>query len=337
MNNIKTSPYKPTNIDINMIGDNKAQIVAYPFESGYGITLAHPIRRLLLSSSVGFAPIAIKIDGATHEFDSVRGMSEDVAIFIINLKNIRFKLKDGVEKAIVEYSFKGSKEINGSDLETDEVEIVTKDTYLATINEDAALKFSLIIEKGIGYVPSEEIRDLVKKEDSGYIALDAFFTPIKNVVYDIENILIEDNPNYEKVIFTIVTDGQIDPINAFKNALSVMYEQMEVFKKELEINSADKFEIQEDLVELKVLTQKIEDLNLSARSFNCLDRGEIKYLGELALMNETELKEIKNLGKKSLDEIKAKLDEVGFPVEKSLNEELKTALSKKIKKLKSII
>lgn len=335
MNNIKTSPYKPTNIDINNISDKKAQIIAYPFESGYGITLAHPIRRLLLSSSVGFAPIAIKIEGAAHEFDSIRGMSEDVAIFIINLKNIRFKLKDGVERTIVEYSFKGSKEITGSDLETDEVEIVTKDAYLATINEDATLKFSLIIEKGIGYVPSEDVRDLVKKEEGNYIALDAFFTPIKNVVYDIEHILIEDNPNYEKVVFTITTDGQIDPVGAFKNALSVMYDQMEVFKKELEITSVDKFEPQEDLPELKSLTQKVEDLNLSARSFNCLDRAEIKYVGELALMSETELKEIKNLGKKSLDEIKAKLDEIGFPVESGLSEELVTALNKKLKKLKS--
>ena len=336
MNNIKTSPYKPTNLDINNISDNKSQIIAYPFESGYGITLAHPIRRLLLSSSVGFAPIAIKIEGATHEFDSIRGMSEDVAIFIINLKNIRFKLKDGVERTVVEYSFKGSKEIIGSDLETDEVEIVTKDAYLATINEDATLKFSIIIEKGIGYVPSENIRDGIKKEMSNYIALDAFFTPIKNVVYDIENMLIEDNPNYERVVFTITTDGQIDPVNAFKDALGVMYDQLEVFKKELEMTSIDKFEPQVDIPELNALTQKVEELNLSARSFNCLDRAEIKYVGELAVMNENELKEIKNLGKKSLDEIKLKLEEIGFPVEVNLDEELVTVLNKKIKKLKSI-
>jgi DNA-directed RNA polymerase subunit alpha len=335
MNNIKTSPYKPTNLDIINISGNKSQIIAYPFESGYGITLAHPIRRLLLSSSVGFAPIAIKIEGATHEFDSIRGMSEDVAIFIINLKNIRFSLKEGIDRAVVKYSFKGAKEIIGSDLETDEVEIVTKDAYLATINEDATLNFSLIIEKGIGYVPSENIRDEVKKEESNYIALDAFFTPIKNVVYDIENILIEDNPNYEKVIFTITTDGQIDPISAFKNALSVMYDQLEVFKKELEISSIDKLDTQVDLPEMNLLLQKVEELNLSARSFNCLDRAEIKYVGELAIMNENELKEIKNLGKKSLDEIKVKLEEIGFPVSENLNSEIVTALSKKLKKLKS--
>lgn len=335
MNNIKTSPYKPTNLDINNISDNKSQIIAYPFESGYGITLAHPIRRLLLSSSVGFAPIAINIEGATHEFDSIRGMSEDVAIFIINLKNIRFSLKEGVDRAVVKYSFKGAKEIVGSDLETDEVEIVTKDAYLATINEDATLNFSLIIEKGIGYVPSENIRDEVKKEEGNYIALDAFFTPIKNVVYDIENILIEDNPNYEKVIFTITTDGQIDPISAFKNALSVMYDQLEVFKKELEISSIDKLDKQVDMPEINLLLQKVEELNLSARSFNCLDRAEIKYVGELAIMNENELKEIKNLGKKSLDEIKIKLEEIGFPVSEDLSSELVTALEKKLKKLKS--
>jgi len=334
MNSIKISPYKPTNVDIENISDNRAKIIAYPFESGYGITLAHPIRRLLLSSSVGFAPIAVNIEGASHEFDSVRGMSEDVAIFIINLKNIRFKLKDGLDKAVINYSFKGPKEIKGSDLETDEVEIVTQDLYLATINEDATLNFSLVIEKGIGYVPSEITRDILNED--GYIPLDAFFTPVKNVVYDIENILIEDNPNYEKVIFTITTDGQIDPVGAFKNALSVMYDQMDIFKKELDITSISVSEPVNDMPELKVLTQKVEDLTLSARSFNCLDRGGIKYVGELALMSENELKEIKNLGKKSLDEIKSKLEEIGFPVENNLEEELIIALKKKLEKLKSI-
>lgn len=334
MSSIKVSPYKPTSVDIEHIGDNKAKIVAYPFESGYGITLAHPIRRLLLSSSIGFSPIAVKIEGATHEFDSVRGMLEDVAIFIIHLKNIRFKLKDGLDKATIDYSFKGPKEIKGADLETDEVEIVTEDLHLATINEDATLNFSLVIEKGIGYTPSEVIREELKEE--GYIPLDAFFTPVKNVIYDIEKILVEDNPNYEKVVFTITTDGQIDPINAFKNALSVMYDQMDVFKRELDISSINVSEPTGDVPELKVLLQKVEDLGLSARSFNCLDRGGIKFFGELVLMSENELKDIKNLGKKSLDEIKDKLVEYGFPVENSLDEELTTTLRKKLDKLKSI-
>jgi DNA-directed RNA polymerase subunit alpha len=339
MNRFKTSPYKPTTVEIENINERRAKIIAYPFESGYGVTLAHPIRRLLLSSSVGFAPIAIKIEGASHEFDSVRGMSEDVSIFIINLKNIRFKLKEGVDRAVVEYSFSGSKEILGKDLNSDEVEVVTKDEYLATINEDAKLKFSIIVQRGLGYVPSESVRDIIKDEinSTEYITLDAFFTPVKNVVYDIENVLIEDNPNFEKVVFTVTTDGQIDPVTAFKNALSAMYDQMEVFKNELDITSLSTgVQTQEDIPELKSLTQKVEELNLSARSFNCLDRSSIKYVGELALMSENELKEVKNLGKKSLDEIKSKLEEIGFPVGSELEEDLVIALKKKLEKLKSI-
>ncbi|EOH7740371.1 DNA-directed RNA polymerase subunit alpha, partial [Campylobacter jejuni] len=162
------------------------------------ITLAHPLRRLLYTSTIGYAPTAIHIDGVAHEFDSMRGMLEDVALFIINLKKLRFKLKSDSNKEIVEFSFKGPKEIYGKDLNNDQVEVVNTDAYLATINEDAELKFTLIIEKGIGYVPSEEIKELLN--DPKFIALDAFFTPVREATYDIEKVLFEDNPDYEKVV-----------------------------------------------------------------------------------------------------------------------------------------
>lgn len=331
MKTIKTSPYVPTEIDIDSISKNQARISAYPFESGYAVTLAHPMRRLLLSSSVGFAPIAIRIQGASHEFDSVRGMMEDVALFIVNLKNIRFKLKEGVEKVTIDYAFTGPKTVMGADLEDEQVEIVTPDASLATINEDATLNFSIIIQKGIGYVPSEDIRDMIADD---FIPLDAFFTPVKKAVYDIENMLVEDDPTYERIVFNITTDGLIDPVNAFKDALSVMYKQMSVFNDELNVNIADSDVREEENPELKNLLQKVETLNLSARSFNCLDRSNIKYIGELVLMSENELKEIKNLGKKSYEEIQEKLDDLGYPVGGDRPESLVIALKKKIEKLK---
>jgi len=332
MRKITTSAYMPTEISVESISENVARITAYPFETGYAVTLAHPLRRLLYSSTVGFAPTGVKIEGVTHEFDSMRGMLEDVAQFIINLKNIRFKIKGESEREVIEYIFKGTKEIKAADLQNDIVEIVNPDAYLATINEDAELKFSVIVQKGIGYVPSEEIRDGI---DEGYIALDAFFTPVKKAVYELANVLVEDNPDYEKIIFTVTTDGQVGAIEAFKHAIEAMYQQMSVFKSVLNIDVSAGLCTQSCGGEHGKLLQSIEELNLSARSFNCLDKAEIKFIGELALMDENELKELKNLGKKSLDEIKAVMQEIGYPVGVEINGD-KEQLKKKIAELKSI-
>ncbi len=328
------APFLPTEVEIEQITDSKARITASPFESGYAITLAHPLRRLLMSSSVGYAPIAVKIEGAKHEFDSIRGMLEDIALFMINLKNIRFKIKGDQEQLEVKYTFSNSKEIKGSDLSNDDLEVVNGDAHVATINSDCTLTFSIIIQRGIGYVPSEDIRDMVEKE---YLPMDAFFTPVKKVTYDIEKMLVEDNPNFEKVIFNIETDGQITPIDAFKEAISVMYSQMSVFNKVFDLSEVKMVEnkLDDSSIDLKDLIIKIEELNLSARSFNSLDKAGMKYVGDIALMSEVEVKSIKNLGKKSLDEISDKFHELGFPIDGSLDEDTASALRKKLEQLKS--
>ncbi|NQY20766.1 MAG: DNA-directed RNA polymerase subunit alpha [Campylobacteraceae bacterium] len=326
------SPFLPTEVEIEAISDTEAKISAYPFESGFAITLAHPLRRLLLSSSVGFAPIAVKIEGATHEFDSLRGMLEDIAIFIINLKNIQFKINSDEERVEVEYSFDGPREIKGSDLINSEVEVVSPDAHLATINSDCNLTFTVVVQKGIGYMPSEDIREMLSDD---YIPIDAFFTPVKKVVYDIEKMLVEDNPNFEKAVFTVQTNGQITPITAFKEAVSVMYSQMSVFNKVFDLSKVTVSDASEEPVELKDLIVKIEDLNLSARSFNSLDRAGLKFLGELVLMSEVEVKNIKNLGKKSYDEIYDKLESLTFPIENTLPENVASALRRKLEQLKA--
>lgn len=333
MKTIKTSPYIPTDIDIEEIGKNKIRISAYPFESGYAITLAHPIRRLLLSSSVGYASIGLHIEGVSHEFDSVRGISEDVSPFIVNLKNIRFinKNPEDNEQITVDYSFKGPMSLSGADLVNDMVDVVNKDAYLATINEDAVLNFSIIIQRGIGYVPSENIRGSLP---DGYIPLDAYFTPVKKAVYEIENILVEDNPSYEKIVFEVETDGQVEPYEAFKEAIVIMHSQMSIFNADITSVPASHKSSIEDTSELKDLMVKIESLNLSARCFNCLDRTGIRFVGELVIMSENDLKNIKNMGKKSYDEIADKLQELGYPVGASLPDELVLSLNKKISKLK---
>ncbi|AQW80586.1 DNA-directed RNA polymerase subunit alpha [Campylobacter pinnipediorum] len=332
MRKITTSAYMPTEIKVESISENMAKIIAYPFEAGYAVTLAHPLRRLLYTSTVGFAPTGIKIKGVTHEFDSMRGMLEDVALFIINLKNLRFKLKNDSQREVIEYNFKGHKEIIGADLNNDLVEIVNPSEYLATLNEDAELSFQLIVQKGIGYVSSEDLRSSV---DEDYIALDAFFTPVKKAIYDIENVLVEDTPDFEKIIFTITTDGQVKPIEAFKNSLEAMYQQMSVFKGILNIDLDTPVVSSNANSEYSKLLSSVEELNLSARSFNCIDKADIKYIGELALMDEAELKELKNLGKKSLDEIKAIMEEIGYPVGATLPRDAKEYLKKKIAELKT--
>ncbi len=318
----------PSEVEIEQTGDNSVRITAYPFETGYAVSLAHPIRRLLLGSTIGYAPIGVKIEGASHEFDSVRGMLEDVVVFIINLKNLRFKIKGDEKKVEVNYSFTGPIEITGADLNNDQVEVVNPEGFLATLNEDAELNFSLLIHQGIGYVPSEEIREDIPE---GYITLDAFFTPVRAANYTIENMLVEDNPNYEKIVFNIETDGQIDPVTAFKNTIEVMYRQMSIFNNILDINVSEETPaIVAENPLVKTLMQGLDTLGLSARSYNSLERAGLKYIGELALMSENELKEIKNLGKKSLEEIKEKLAEVGFPVGTEIEEETAKELKKKI-------
>ncbi|WP_394909231.1 DNA-directed RNA polymerase subunit alpha [uncultured Helicobacter sp.] len=333
MKTIKTEPYVPENIDVEEIGENRITITVAPFESGYAITFAHPLRRLLLSSSVGYAAIALKIDGVTHEFDSIRGIVEDVSQFIANLKNIRFSIKDKQNDSSVDlsYSFKGPMVLNGRDLVNETTDIVNPDIYLATINENFSLNFSLIIKKGIGYVPSEEIRADIPE---GYIPLDAYFTPVKRVVYNINNVLLEDNPNFEELVFDIETDGQIKPIEAFKDAIAVMYKQMSIFGVDLnEISTPNRNT--EDSGEFRTLFMTLSSLDLSARCFNCLDRSGLKYVGELTLMQESDIRSIKNMGKKSFDEIAEKLQELGYPIGVDLSEDLAAMFSRKLAKLKA--
>lgn len=331
MNKIKITPSVPTNLEVEKVKENQIRLYAYPFESGFAISVAHPLRRFLLSATAGYAPIAIKIRGVEHEFDSVRGMLEDVAEFIINLKNIRFKIQNREEESVtVQYSFKGPKQLIGKDLENESVTIVTPESFLATLNEDAELDFELIIQRGIGYVPSEDIRPLIP---DGYIPLDAFFTPVKKAVYSIENVLVEDNPNFEKIVFDIETDGQVEPVEALKMALNVMHNQLSIFNNDIDVVESSNGK-NGSLVNEQIFYEKIENLGLSARSYNSLDRAGIQYIGELLLMDPKELKEIKNLGKKSLDEIEEKIAELGVDVEK-ITPQLKQAIANKIEKIKS--
>ena len=330
MNKIKTEVLIPSEFSYKK-EDNKAVIEIYPFEAGFGVSVAHPIRRTLISATLGYAPVALKIEGVKHEFDSLKGMLEDVASFIINLKNIRFKIKDPSKNEVtVDYHFVGPKEIRGEDLINDEIDVVTPNEYIATLNDEGELKLSLIIKKGMGFVAVENYRDELPED---YIGLDSYFSPIKKVVYNIENMLVEDDPNFEKVIFEVETDGQIDPIDAFKDAVNTYLNQFAVFSKEFKLETKQKENV-ELPEEYNVLFEPIENLNLRSRSFNALDRAGIKYIGELVLMGKEKIANIKNLGTKSLEEIFEKLEEIGFSLSKPLPLNIKKAVEEKLAKLK---
>lgn len=333
MKTIKTTPYIPTDISAEEIGKNRIRITVYPFESGYAVTFAHPIRRLLMSSSVGFAPIGFQIDGVAHEFDSIRGVVEDVSQLVVNLKNIQFLISDksDPEPLKLSYNFKGPKNLQAIHFAQEGIDVTNPDLHIATINEGAELNLTILVQNGIGYVPSEDIRGILP---SGFIPLDAFFTPVKHVTYNIESVLVEDNPNFEKIIFDIETNGQIEPMQAFRNAIMVMHSQISVFGADLSLEApafSSKTGIEES-TELKNLLIRIDSLNLSARCFNCLDRAEIRYIGELVMMEENALKDIKNLGKKSYDEITEKMEELGYPVGTRLSDNLIVMFEKKIGK-----
>ena len=330
MNKIKTEVLIPSEFSFQK-DNNKAKIEIYPFEAGFGVSVAHPIRRTLIAASLGYAPVAIKIEGVKHEFDSLKGMLEDVASFIINLKNIRFKIKDDSKDEVeVNYHFNGPKEIKGKDLINDEIDIVTPDEYIATLNEEGELNLTIIVKKGMGFVAVENYRDELPE---GFIGLDAYFSPIKKVIYNIENVLVEDDPNFEKVIFEVETDGQIDPVDAFKDAINTYLNQFTVFSKEfkLETKQEENIELPE---EYNILFEPIENLNLRSRSFNALDRAGIKYIGELVLMGKEKIANIKNLGTKSLEEIYEKLEEIGFSINKPLPLNIKKVVEDKLAKLK---
>lgn len=333
MDIFRTIPYIPNEIKIEDIGENRIRVSVWPFEPRSAITFAHPLRRLLYSCTPGYAPVMLHIDGVAHEFDSVRGITEDVTPFIVNLKSIYFagkgsEVKDTIR---VNYEFTGPMELRGANLVNDEVDVVNKDAYLATINEDAKFSFSLVIKRSIDFMPSELVRkDKDFTGEVGLIPLDAFFSPVKEVVYRIEDVLVEDNPNFEKIVFEIETNGQVAPIDAFKNAVAVAQTQLNIFGEDVAVLSPDSGNAAEDVVDIKNLLVKIDTLNLSTRCFHCLDKIGIQYIGELVMMSENDLKNIKNMGKKSFDEIAEKLSSFGYPIGTSLSTEVLEAFNKKI-------
>lgn len=296
---------------------NYGRFIAQPFERGYGITIGNALRRTLLSSIPGSAIVAVRIEGVLHEFTTIPGVLEDTPEIFVNLKRVRIKLDPSVDKKVIHIEKKGPGEFKAGDLNVDAaVKIVNPDLYLATLNKEAKIVMDLQIERGRGYVPSEEFKARI--DQIGVIPLDAIFSPVTKVNYKIENTRIGHRTDYERLILEIWTDGTMKPDEALVKAAIILREHFSVFlnfltQEEISLEDVDKEEekMQKKILE-KVLSTPVEQLELTVRSSNCLRNANIETIGQLIRKTEDDMLEMKNFGRKSLEEIKNKLNEYGL-------------------------
>ena len=299
---------------------NYGKFVLYPLERGYGTTIGNSMRRMLLSSLPGSSVSKILIDGVLHEFSTIQGVVEDVPELILNIKGIDIK-KNTKEDITLFLDIEGPKIVTAKDIKTDgQVEIANHDQYLATVNEKGRLFIALDVTDGKGYRIAEN-----NKKDTdpiGAIAIDSSFTPVKSVNFTVEDTRVGESTDYDKLILEVWTDGTLTPQEALSEGASLLMEDIRFFKdlpgkefppEEEEIEE----EIEEEDDKQQELSKTIEELDLSLRAFNCLKRAGYDTVGEVIEKSESELKEIKNFGKKSLDEVKDKIHDLGL----SLREE----------------
>ncbi len=314
-------------IDFNIIFPSKPRIISESVESGtyeiegfypgFGHTLGNSLRRIILSSLPGWAITSIKIEGINHEFSSIAGVKEDVINIILNLKKVHFQVI-GDDSQVIKFSFKGSKEATARDLQTPgQVEIINPDQYIATVTDkNATLEGELVIEKGIGYIPSEILKK--DKIEIGLIVLDAAFTPIKKANYEVENMRVGNRTDFNKLIIHLETDGTISPREALEKSIYIMIEQLKAivgFKEEIiddDETKSKKAAPKTDQGERNILKIEIKDLSLSVRTQKALAKAGVRTVGGLSRKKGIDVKEIDGLGEKGLQEIKKVLEEYGL-------------------------
>ena len=289
--------------------NNYAKFVCEPLERGYGITIGNSLRRILLSSLPGSAITGVKIEGV--QFSTIPNVVEDVPEIIVNLKNVRLKLDKNEEKTL-RINFKGEGEVKAGDIITDgTVEILNPDLHIATVSEGGSLVMELVANMGRGYNTAEKN----KKDDQplGLLPIDSIYTPVKKVNYAVENTRVGQMVDYDKLTIEVWTDGSLKPYEALSLAAKVMTGHLELFIDLSEATKNTKVMVEkEESKKEKVLEMSIEDLELSVRSFNCLKRANIATVEDLANKTEADMMKVRNLGKKSLDEVTNKLHALGL-------------------------
>ena len=280
-----------------------------PLEPGYGVTIGNPLRRILLSSLEGFAITGIKILGVEHEFAAIPGVIEDVTEIILNLKQVRFKriVEDTQDEKVI-VLINGQEAFKAGDMNNflTGFEVINTDLNICNMDPSTVLQIELTIQKGRGYVPSTE--NMPTDAEIGFIPIDAIYTPIKNVKYEIESYRVEDKTDYEKLVFEIETDGSINPTDALKESAKILIHHFMLFSDEkisLETEvKPENEEFDEEVLHMRqLLKTKLVDMNLSVRALNCLKAAEVETLGELCSFNKSDLLKFRNFGKKSLTEL----------------------------------
>ncbi|VSM04977.1 DNA-directed RNA polymerase subunit alpha [Streptococcus pneumoniae] len=299
--------------NITKIDENKdyGKFVIEPLERGYGTTLGNSLRRVLLASLPGAAVTSINIDGVLHEFDTVPGVREDVMQIILNIKGIAVKSYVEDEK-IIELDVEGPAEVIAGDILTDsDIEIVNPDHYLFTIGEGSSLKATMTVNSGRGYVPADEN----KKDNApvGTLAVDSIYTPVTKVNYQVEPARVGSNDSFDKLTLEILTNGTIIPEDALGLSARILTEHLDLFTNLTEIAKSTEVMKEADTEsDDRILDRTIEELDLSVRSYNCLKRAGINTVHDLTEKSEAEMMKVRNLGRKSLEEVKLKLIDLGL-------------------------
>ena len=288
------------------------KFTAEPFERGFGITIGNSLRRILLSSLQGGAITSLKIDGVLHEFSTIPGTKEDITEIILNLKEVRLKLHTEGPKTI-RVKADGPKVLKAGDILTgDAVEILNPDHYIATLSRDGKLSMEMVVKMGRGYVPAE--RNKEEGQPIGTIPMDAIFSPIKKVNYTVTNARVGQITDYDKLILEVWTDGSLNPEEAVAHSAKILKDQLSIFitfeEEEEEMSYPEDEEEKEAFNEN--LLRSVDELELSVRSANCLKHANIKLIGDLVQKTEAEILATKNFGRKSLNEIKEILTEMGL-------------------------
>lgn len=294
------------------------KFVLEPLERGYGTTIGNSLRRVLLSSLPGVAVTSIKIDGVHHELSTVPGVKEDVSEIVLNLKGLTAKLYcDGPKTVYIEAQ--GECEVTAGDIKTDsEVEILVPDMHIATLDTGAVLNMEIVLDKGRGYVSSEKNKSLMQNAPIGIIAVDSIYTPVLKVNYTVENTRVGQITDYDKLTLEVWTDGVLSAKEAVSMASKLLTEHLNLFTDLSDETNVDDILAEKDTKSKeKVLEMTIEELDLSVRSFNCLKRAGINTVNDLIEKSEEEMMKVRNLGKKSFDEVKEKLRSLGYEMSSS--------------------
>ena len=284
-----------------------------PLERGFGTTLGNALRRIMLSSMPGSAIVAVKIDGAMHEFQTLEGVVEDVTTIVLNLKNVVVKNNSDEDQVLKLYADKEGTVTAADIKENENIEIINKNQEIATLAKGGKLDMELIVSNGRGYVPSNENKKYIENQSVGFIPIDALYSPVERISYEIEKTRVGQDASYDKLIMEVFTNGSLRPEEAMALAAKIMIEHLNVITDLSEI--ADMTGImnakQEDS-KIKKLETSIDDLDFSVRAYNCLKRAGVNTLGDLTSKSEIEMMKIRNLGKKSLKEVIDKIKDMGL-------------------------